>query len=660
MSSVLTVALATPGAAGAGDPYFPQDGNGGYDVRTYDLDVGYDPASGVLTGHATVDAVATQSLSRFDLDLSGLTVSGVTVDGAAAGWTRDGSELIVTPKAALADRAAFTVVVDYSGVPSAIDDPEIGTSGFVRTDDGFVIAGEPHAAATWYPVNDHPSDKASYAFHVTVPDGLTAIANGRLTGKSSRGGRTTWNYAATAPMASYLATISVGKYDTRSYTVNGVRYTDAVDPALNAPEYRPRTGTRMLYSQGGVPAYRRISHVVDVPAGGGSLSFYANLNTADSAYLFVEAHTVGADDWTTLPDADGFMRDWAGSMCDGTLPFLAHYMTREADGTCSPTGTTGTWAGDSSFNYGPGEENLFTFDLGAHAGKKIEVAITYAAKPPAADEDKTQRLGVFLDDVTVSTGQGTTSFEDDDDPMDGWTMSGLSASDTAGWKPITVDQAPGAGYVITRVLARQPEIMAFLTRNFGPYPFTEAGAVVDKAPIGFALETQTRPTYSPDFFAYEDQAVSVVAHEMAHQWFGDAVSLKRWRDIWLNEGFATYAQWLWTEQNGGSTAQRNFDSSYADFDADQPLWAAPLDDPGADSVTGYPVYLRGAMALQVLRNRVGDRTFFRILRTWVATHSGGNATSADFQATAEQVSGRQLDDLFHAWVFTAGRPAIVR
>ncbi|MEU6204882.1 M1 family metallopeptidase [Micromonospora musae] len=652
LSFVLAAVVAAPGAAGAGDPYFPQDGNGGYDVRHYDLAVGYDPTSGVLTGHATVDAVTTQKLSAFDLDLTGLTVNRVTVGGTAARWTRDGGELVITPAAKLADRVAFTVVVDYSGVPQVTDDPEIGTSGFVRTDDGFVIAGEPHGAATWYPANDHPSDKATYAFHVTVPDGLTAIANGRLTGNSSRGGRTTWNYAATAPMASYLATVSVGRYDLRSYTANGVRYTDAVDSALTAPEHRPRTGSRMLYSQAGVPAYKRISHLVDVPASGGSLGFHAHVNTADSAYLFVEAHTVGDDDWTTLPDETGYqMRDWAGSMCDGTLPFLAHYMTREADGSCSPTGTTGAWWALSSFNSGPGDDSEVTFDLARYAGKQVELSVTYATKPAGPGEDSTERLGVFLDDVTVSTGQGSTSFEADGDTMDGWTAS--PASDDNGWKSITAAQAPAAGYVITRALARQPEIMEFLTSKFGPYPFTEAGAVVDDAPLSFALETQTRPTYPSDVFWYEDKAVSTVVHELAHQWFGDAVSVEKWRDIWLNEGFATYAQWLWDERNGSGTAQQQFDRFYG---LDDEYWARPLDD----SVTSPPVYLRGAMTLHVLRNRVGDDTFFRILRTWVATHKGGNASSADFQATAERVSGRQLADIFTAWVFEPGKPTVVK
>jgi hypothetical protein len=432
--------MASPGAAGAGDPYFPQDGNGGYDVQHYDLAVGYDTTSGVLTGHATVKAVTTQQLSAFDLDLTGLTVSGVTVNGKAAGFTRNGGELVIIPKSALANRSVFTVVVDYSGVPQVTEDPEIGTSGFMRTGDGFVIAGEPHGAATWYPVNDHPSDKATYTFHVTVPGSLTAIANGTLTGKSSSGNQTTWNYNETAPMASYLATVSVGNYDVHAYTANGVHYTDAVDSGLDAPEYTPRTGSRMLYSQAGDPAYKRISHVVDVPASGGSLSFYANLNTGENdGYLFVEAHTVGVDDWTTLPDEDHLMRDATVSMCNGALPFLAHYMTPAADGTCSPTGTTGVWWGDSSMNYGPGDDSQFTFDLSKYAGKQIELSITYAVKPATEpDEDTTQRLGVLLDDVNVSTGQGTTSFEDDGDTMDGWTAS--PASNDNGWESM---KAPG-------------------------------------------------------------------------------------------------------------------------------------------------------------------------------------------------------------------------
>ena len=180
----------TPGAAGIGDPYFPLDGNGGYDVRHYDLELAYDPATDRLDGVATITARATQDLSSFDLDLDGLTVRSVTVDGHRARWRRDGQELVVTPRRGLRDGDRYTTVVRYDGVPQTIEDPLLGVSGFLHTDDGAVVAGQPHAAATWFPVNDHPSDRASYALHVTAPTGLDVVSNGRLAGKRARGDRT--------------------------------------------------------------------------------------------------------------------------------------------------------------------------------------------------------------------------------------------------------------------------------------------------------------------------------------------------------------------------------------------------------------------------------------------------------------------------------------
>ena len=155
-----------PGAPGAGDPYFPLDGNGGYDVDHYDLDVKYDPATDVLEGTAKIRAKATQSLSSFNLDLLGLTVLSVKVDGRRAAWSRDGQELTITPKNGIRKNRKFTVVVRYSGIPEPIEG-----AGFIPTDDGALVIGEPHVASTWYPVNDHPSDKASYSFEVTCRPG---------------------------------------------------------------------------------------------------------------------------------------------------------------------------------------------------------------------------------------------------------------------------------------------------------------------------------------------------------------------------------------------------------------------------------------------------------------------------------------------------------
>ncbi|MFC3743688.1 M1 family metallopeptidase [Paractinoplanes deccanensis] len=656
MRSLLAMTLAfTPGAPGIGDPYFPDDGNGGYDVRHYDLAVGYQPGPGLLTGVATVTAAATQDLSAFDLDLDGLTVRSVDVNGARAAWTRQGGELVVTPARGLPSGSPFTVVVRYDGVPEPIDDPAIGVSGFLRTADGFTVAGEPHAAATWFPVNDHPADKASYTFHVTVPEGTQAVANGRSLGSTTSGGRTTWNWDAAEPMASYLATVTAGRLAMTTYQRDGITFTDAIDGNADRPKWSPRTGGRLLYSGPltGDTFYRRLTRTVSVPAAGGELSFWANLDTSDTSYLFVEARTAGQDDWTTLPDREGYMRRWAGHLCDGTWPFLAHYVTRQADGSCGPTGTTGEWWADSSYNFGPDDSVQLAFDLAEYAGKDIEISVTYAGQPPAEGEDETRRLGVFLDDLTVP---GTaTSFEDDGDTLDGWTATPAGAS----WVSTAAADVPTAGYLIKSSLARQPEYLRFFAKYFGPYPFREAGGIVTAADFGFALETQTRPTYSAGILYSQDFADAIVQHELAHQWFGNNVSLRRWNDIWLNEGFATYAPWLWSEKHGGHSAQETFDSLYGAFAPDDAFWNWPLTDPGPDHAT-LATDQRGAMVLQVLRNRVGDATFFRILTAWGAKYRGGNATSADFETLAERVSGRDLTALFDAWLHQPGRPTIVR
>ncbi|MEJ7583911.1 MAG: M1 family metallopeptidase [Acidimicrobiales bacterium] len=230
----------SPGSAGAGDPYFPLDGNGGYDVGRYHLDVAYDPSSDRLTGSATITARATKNLSRFNLDLDGLAVHVITVDGKPAQWTRAGGELTVTPKRGLHDGHRFRTVVRYSGVPQLSSD-QFGPSGFIHTDDGAVVIGQPHVADTWFPVNDHPRDKAAYTFRITVPKGLEAIANGVLESRRTERGRTTWTWTATEPMASYLATATIGQFDVRSYRTAGIEYWDAYDPDLFTEEVTPQT-----------------------------------------------------------------------------------------------------------------------------------------------------------------------------------------------------------------------------------------------------------------------------------------------------------------------------------------------------------------------------------------------------------------------------------
>lgn len=204
---------------------------------------------------------------------------------------------------------------------------------------------------------------------------------------------------------------------------------------------------------------------------------------------------------------------------------------------------------------------------------------------------------------------------------------------------------------------RTGELVDWLSGYFGPYPFSSAGGYVPDVSTHYALETQTRVFYSPAQFA-NGANPSVVVHELAHQWYGDSVSLERWSDIWLNEGFATYAQWLWSEHEDEGTAQQLADYVYASHPADDPFWTVKPGDPGAANQFADPVYDRGALAIQVLRNTIGDDAFFKLLKAWPAEHAYGNGTIAQFQALAEKVSGKKLGDLFQAWLYTPSKPAL--
>jgi len=433
---LLPVAVAVSESGGA-SPFFPHEGESSYDVLHYDARLNYEPGSGELRAEATISAIATEALSKISLDLHGLRVSAVTVSGKRAAFSRGPNKLFVVPVASLPAGSSFSVNVRYGGRPGLLFE-SAAIDGWYRTKDGAAAIGEPNGTATWLPCNNSLIDKASFDFHLTVPSGLKAIANGRLTSVSRQRSRKTFNWREDAPMDAYLAVIDIGRGQLRKGEAVGVPTWTLVDPRLT---------TRWR---------QRISEV--------------------------------------------------------------------------------------------------------------------------------------------------------------------------------------------------PAILSFESKIFGPYPFDAAGSIVDRVGFNDALESQTRPIYDLPPWRV------VLVHELAHQWFGDSVGLRRWPDIWLNEGFATWAQWFYDERHGGPPASLVFRRLKRSRPA-ATIWNPPPALPGRPhNLFATSVYIRGAMTLEALRIKVGTPIMLTILREWAAAHRYGSGDTAEFMILAEQVSGRSLQSLFKRWLFSTGKP----
>ncbi|MEY2432541.1 MAG: hypothetical protein QOC92_2266, partial [Acidimicrobiaceae bacterium] len=395
---------------------------------------------------ATIRATATQTLSRFNLDLLGLKIQTLKVNGVDAPFARDGRELVITPATTIAAGEPFTITVLYVGSPEPRSTKALPIAvGWIATGDGSYVLNEPEGASTWFPVNDHPSDKATYSFHITVPDGVTAVANGDLvTQRSTGNGQTTFNYDANSPMASYVVQVAVGDY--------------------------------------------------------------------------------------RIVTADG------------------------------PNGVK--------------IRNVFASQLADQA---------------------------------------------------------------------TVD------------FSRTPEMLQLFATDFGPYPFDVYGALVVNELNGYALETQTLSLFDAGSVNGSVADDTVVAHELAHQWFGDSVTPASWKDIWLAEGFASYGEWLWREHADGTPVAISAQQTHDQL-RQRPNSTLP-GDPGVEHLFDVgAVYQRAALAVQALRLTVGDDAFFTILRTYISRFAGRNATTADFIAIANEIAGRDLQDLFDAWLYREALP----
>ncbi|HEY1574517.1 MAG TPA: M1 family metallopeptidase [Pseudonocardiaceae bacterium] len=431
------------GADRSADSYLPSHGNGGYRVRHYDLDLEYRIRTNRLTGRATIAAVATQALAAFSLDLAGLRVQRVLVDGLPARYTHQRGKLRIRPAGSLADGADFTVEVRYGGNPRPVAS-RWGDIGWDELTDGVLVASQPIGAPSWFPCNDHPSDKATYRVSLTTASAYTVLVTGNLVSRRLGAGSTTWVYLRPQPTASYLMSVQIGRYD------------------------------QVVLAAGAVP------QVAEVP---------------------VE-------------------------------------LRRAAE-----------------------------FDF-----------------------------------------------------------------------------------------ARQGQIMVALQRFFGPYPFENYIIVVTADELDDPIEAQGMSIFGAGHVDGRRTHERLVVHELAHQWFGNSLTVAEWRHIWLNEGFATYAEWLWSETTGGLSAHAHALQWHAR------LATRPTDlkvaDPGATRIFDERVYRRGALTLHALRRRIGDGRFFDLLHAWTDEHRHGTVTTDRFTALAQRYATEPLDELFTEWLWRTRLPGL--
>jgi aminopeptidase N len=268
----------SPGAVGIGDRLNPTIGNGGYDVRHYDLDLTYatsDPSQ-ALVGNETITAVATQSLSQFDLDFAGKVPSQVLVNGAGAAFKISNEELVIKPAAPIANGATFTVqITGFGSAPMQLSSKST-SSAFFKTPDGSVTAPQPFGAHLIYPCNDHPRDKATFAFTIDVPAGERAIANGDPVSQTTANGRTIWVYDMAQPMATELTQITVGNWDFDTPRRDG----SVILRNVSAPSLTPSLGDAFaaearqldyMVSQAGAYPFNRWGILVEQPDPGFTL-----------------------------------------------------------------------------------------------------------------------------------------------------------------------------------------------------------------------------------------------------------------------------------------------------------------------------------------------------------------------------------------------------
>jgi aminopeptidase N len=259
-----------------------------------------------------------------------------------------------------------------------------------------------------------------------------------------------------------------------------------------------------------------------------------------------------------------------------------------------------------------------------------------------------------------SSGRATWTFVDDVP-----TASYLVALHIGRYRSeaLTLGAVPGAVYYPAELRARVltdlsglPDMMELFERRFGPYPMARYDVVVTPDALEIPLESQGMAVFGSNHLDGAGSSERLVAHELAHQWFGNSVGIDTWQDIWLNEGFSCYAEWLWSEESGGLSAHQQAKHHHEQL-ADLPQDLV-ISDPGVHDMFDDRVYKRGALTLHALRRVVGDETFFAILRGWCDRNRHATGNTAEFIALSEVLSGVDLETLFNQWLDQAKLPKI--
>ncbi|UFU05888.1 M1 family metallopeptidase [Ruania halotolerans] len=218
---------------------------------------------------------------------------------------------------------------------------------------------------------------------------------------------------------------------------------------------------------------------------------------------------------------------------------------------------------------------------------------------------------------------------------------------------LRAERLPEAAFVAS--FGRQREMLRCFEEAFGPYPFDSYTCVITDDALEIPLESQALSTFGRNHCSADLGAVRLIAHELSHQWFGNAVTAAAWRDIWLHEGFACFSEWVWSEHSGGPSIA---DQARASHDR---LSRLPQDltlgDPGAADMFDDRVYKRGALTLAALRDLIGVHAFTLLMHRWVAQNCGGVVSTEDFIALAEEVGGQSLGTFFDGWLYRRDLPA---